>query len=159
MRVVVNWWAGGDSSVALITRLRARSDAMVSAVAASGEGRGLVAFATGGPDRSPGTWRTIRQAHQRGVPVIVFGCGCTIRNFPSLGDGHWTTAGSGVWSRAWRWVSDTASFNERTMEAIFNFLGWKQAGSLKKRVELDLPLMLNLRRWLYQLDREVEPDF
>ena len=46
LRVVVNWWAGGDSSVDLITRLKARSDAMVSAVAASGEGQGLVAFVT-----------------------------------------------------------------------------------------------------------------
>ena len=158
MRVVVNWWAGGDSSVDWSTRLKARSDTMVSAVAASGEGRGLIAFVTAGPGQSPGTWRTIRQAYKRGLPVVVFSCGCTLRSFPSLGEGRWTTAGSGVWSRGWKWVKGSASTDEEEPNPIFRLLGWKPLRPSRKRVELDFPLMLNLRRWLYQRDQEVEPN-
>ena len=40
----VSWWAGGGPSVPLAVRLASRSAALVSAVAASGAGRGFVGF-------------------------------------------------------------------------------------------------------------------
>ena len=172
LRVVVNWWAGGDSSVDLITRLKARSDAMVSAVAASGEGQGLVAFVTAGPSQSPGTWRTIRQAYKRGIPVVVFGCRCTLRSFPSLGKGRWVSAGSGVWKRGWRWLSADRAVPRRSggrheraeqpepepddeqvglLEGILSAIfGWEKASPRRRTVELDFPLLSNVRTWLYE---------
>jgi L-asparaginase/Glu-tRNA(Gln) amidotransferase subunit D len=103
----VSWWAGGGANVGLIPRLKNRSAAMVSAVAVSGKGRGLVAFVVGGPGKSPGTWGTIRKAQQKGIPVVVFGCGCTAGDFPQLGEGEWVVAGKGIWARGWRWVPAT----------------------------------------------------
>ena len=158
LRVVVNWWAGGDSSVDLITRLKARSDAMVSAVAASGEGQGLVAFVTAGPMQSPGAWRTIRQAYEQGIPVVVFNCGCTLRSFPPLGEGHWTIAGSGIWNRGWRWEEEIISLSASLREGIFDLLGWKEAYPRRKRMKLNFPLMNNVLPWLHQQDREIESD-
>ena len=155
LRVVVNWWAGGDSSLDLATRLKGRSDAMVSAVAASGEGQGLVAFVTAGPMQSPGTWRTIRQAHRQGVPVVVFNCECTLRSFPPLGEGHWTTAGSGIWGRGWQWEEEIIGLGVSFREGVFDLLGWKEARPSRKRVKLDFPLMFNLRHWLYQQDQKI----
>ncbi len=150
MRVVINWWAGGDASVDQATRLQATSDAMVSAVAAPGERCGLVAFVTAGPGRSPEDWRTIHQAHQRGVPVVVFGCGCSVRDFPSLGNGHWTTAGGGVWGRGWRWEEETILLGYAIRETIFDLLNWTPARSSREKVKQDFPLTLNPRRWLMQ---------
>ena len=75
-RIVVHWWAGGDEHTKLIPRLKGRTRAMVEAVAASGEGRGLIAFVAGGPNKSPGTWGAIRLAHEHDLPVVVFPCGC-----------------------------------------------------------------------------------
>jgi len=105
-RIVVNWWTGGGSDVDLVPRLEARTEATVDAVAASGEGRGLVAFVTGGPDTSPGTWGAIRQAIEQGVTVVVFPCGCSVKDFPILGDGAWVKAGKGIWAAGWRWVAN-----------------------------------------------------
>jgi hypothetical protein len=103
-RIVVHWWAGGGSSVGLVPRLKARSAAMVAAVAASGQVQGLIAFVSGGPSRSPGTWRTARLAVKSRVPVVVFPCGCEVSDFPSLGKGHWAPAGKGAWALGWRWI-------------------------------------------------------
>jgi len=104
LRVVVSWWAGGGASVPLVARLRARSSALVSFVAGSGSGAGLVAFVVGGPSRSPGSWRSVRLAVAAGLPVVVFPCGCSVSCFPSLGAGRWVRAGRGVWASGWRWV-------------------------------------------------------
>lgn len=124
----VLWWAGGkggDSS--LVSRLRGRSRRLVREVAASGRRRGLVAFVSGGWSSSPGSWATVREAVQAGVPVVVFpfvpvsgGSGVRwgfsaaprgFRSLPSLarwcGPGRWVVAGSGpVWSRGFRWEPD-----------------------------------------------------
>ncbi len=94
----VAWWAGGRG--ALVPRLRARTLAMVIAVARSGEGRGLVCFF--GPGESRGTLLSARSAAASGVPVVAFRCGGEL---PSLGRGEWSRVlGRGVWRDAWAWV-------------------------------------------------------
>jgi len=171
-RIKINWLAGGHSELPLERRLKTRSAAMVAAVQASGEGRGLVAFVTDASEKSSEAWYAVKLAHQSGIPVVVFGLGCTVDDFPSLGEGRWMVAGAGVWASAWRWVDRAASLDgeqprhtfvppERWQEGtaapdeeepnpIFRLLGWKPLRSSRKRVKLDFPLMLNLRRWLYQ---------
>jgi len=150
LRLVVNWWAGGDYVHSIDRRRADRTEAMVDAVAASGDGCGLIAFVAGGPRQSPGTWHAIRLAHERGIPVVIFPCGCSLRDFPTLGDGHWCTAGKGVWERAWTWEEDILTPGQVIKEGVFDLLGWKPARLSRQKVELDLPLMLNLRRWLRQ---------
>lgn len=105
-RIVVNWWAGGGSKAQLVPRLKNRTKAMVQAVGASGEGHGLVAFVTGGQNKSPGTWSAIRRANKQGIPVVVFPCGCSVKRFPALGKGQWVRAGKGIWNAGWRWEQD-----------------------------------------------------
>ena len=102
--VVVRFWAGGGPGVPLRARLAARSSALVSAVAGSGPGAGLVAFVSGGPSASPGSWRSVRAAVSAGVSVVVFLCGCPASVLPPLWGGSWVPAGSGVWAGGWRWV-------------------------------------------------------
>jgi hypothetical protein len=108
-RIVVNWWARGGSEIPLVQRLKERTTEMVAAVAACGDGRGLVAFVSGGQDKSPGTWGAIRLAVQLGVPVVGFACGCSVKDFPGLGEGSWTKAGNGIWAAGWRWVPASSS--------------------------------------------------
>jgi len=103
-RIKINWLAGGDVSLPLERRLKTRSAAMVAAVQASGQGHGLIAFVTDTLEKSSEAWYTIKLAHRSGVPVIVFGLGCTVADFPSLGKGRWVVAGDGVWASAWRWM-------------------------------------------------------
>lgn len=103
-RCLVSWWAGGGPSVPLPARLRGRSSALVSAVAASGPGRGLVAFVSGGPARSPGSWRSLRLAWAAGLAVVVFPCACSPSCFPVVLGSRWVPAGSGVWASGWRLV-------------------------------------------------------
>ena len=149
-RILVNWWAGGGPETPLIPRLKGRTAAMVTTTAISGPGRGLVAFVAGGPRRSPGTWGTIRLAYEKGLPIVVFPCGCSLCDLASLGEGHWTAAGAGVWAKAWRWVDDDDPPFVTFQEAIFDLLGWKETRPIRPRTELDFPLMLNLRQYLWE---------
>jgi hypothetical protein len=89
----VSWWAGGGPSVHLASRLAYRSSALVSAVAASGKGRGFVGFVTSpcpaglGPSSSPsacfsgsgsGSWASLALASGLGLPVVVLPVGAEI---------------------------------------------------------------------------------
>lgn len=86
----VSWWAGGGPAVPLAGRLASRSAALVSAVAASGAGRGFVGFVSSpcpaglGPSASPsacffgsgsGSWGSLALAVGLGLPVVVFPVG------------------------------------------------------------------------------------
>jgi hypothetical protein len=116
----VRWWAGGPASVPLRRRLRSRSVAFVSAVAASGPGAGLVGFVAGGWSVSPGSWGSVASALAAGLPVVVFpvpgprsaaeGGGCAASAFPrsfrGVGRVRWVRAGSGVWSAGFLAVSN-----------------------------------------------------
>ncbi len=96
----VVWWAGGVAEVPLSVRLRQRT----VAVAEAGQG-GLVAFL--GHPGSAGSLLACRQAAGAGVPVIAFPVGFKGARLASIGAGHWVPVGGlGVWSGAWRWVSD-----------------------------------------------------
>jgi hypothetical protein len=83
----VSWWAGGGPAVPLVGRLASRSSALISAVAASGAGRGFVGFVSSpcpaglGPSPSPsecfsgygsGSWGSLALASGLGLPVVVF---------------------------------------------------------------------------------------
>ena len=103
-RIKINWLAGGDASLPLERRLKTRSAAMVAAVQGSGQGHGLIAFVTDTLEKSSEAWYTIKLAHQSDVPVVVFGLGCAVADFPPLGKGRWVVAGDRVWASAWRWV-------------------------------------------------------
>jgi hypothetical protein len=147
-RIVVAWWAGGDRVHSIDRRRAGRTQAMVDAVAASGDRCGLVAFVGGGPRASPGTWQAIRLAHERGIPVVVFPCGCSLRVFPSLGHGHWSTAGQGVWGRAWMWEGDILTLGQAIRESVFELLNWKPAHTTgpRRRRGRRFP-MANWLRW------------
>ena len=171
-RIVVNWWAGGAPPTPLVPRLKGRSAAMVTTVAMSDEGRGLVAFVVGGPSKSPGTWSTIRLAAKRGIPIVAFPCNCRLDCFPSLGKGRWMTDGKGVWERGWRWLPAgravprrSGGRHERTkqpepepddehvgaIEGILSaILGWEKASLRRRTVKLGFPLLSNVRTWLYE---------
>ncbi len=86
----VSWWAGGGPAVPFAGRLASRSAALVSAVAASGVGRGFVGFVSSpcpaglGPSFSPsacfsgpgsGSWGSLALAIGLGLPVVVFPVG------------------------------------------------------------------------------------
>jgi hypothetical protein len=120
----VTWWAGGGPSVPIARRLASRSKTMVSAVAASGAGCGLVGFVSSPcpaglfPSPSPsacfsgfgsGSWASLALASGLGLPVVVF----PVRTLASAGDpcpalpaswpGSWLAL-SGVWSGGFRFV-------------------------------------------------------
>lgn len=102
--VVVRFWSGGQPGVPLRVRLAARSATLVSAVAGSGPGAGLVAFVAGGLSASRGSWLAVGRAVAAGLPVLVFACGCSPGCFPSFGRVSWVRSGSGLWRSAWRAV-------------------------------------------------------
>ena len=109
----VSFWAGGDSGVGLVARLRARSVACVGP--ASG---GCVAFVSGGLRVSGGSWGSLRVAVAAGFPVVVFPVrwsGFSVAALPSLGGGgSWVPASaSGVWARGWAWVPFRSPSNWR----------------------------------------------
>lgn len=114
-------WGRGRAAFA------ARSAALVRAVAASGEGAGLVGFVAGPcpagiePARSwragspaSGSWSSLALAVGLGLPVVVFWCpssgsgqaGSGPPALPAWPGGAWAVAGppGGVWAAGWRWV-------------------------------------------------------
>ena len=123
----VSWWAGGGPAVPLAGRLASRSAALVSAIAASGAGRGFVGFVTSpcpaglGPSPSPsvcfsgsgsGSWASLALASGLGLPVVVFPVGALASAGPvgalPASWGSWTplaSSGSGsAWSGGFRLV-------------------------------------------------------
>ena len=118
----VSWWAGGGPSVPLAARLASRSSALVSAVAASGAGRGFVGFVSSpcpaglGPSPSPsacfsgsgsGSWGSLALAVGLELPVVVFpvppsGYGRS-PDLPAFWPGSWVPL-SGVWAGGFRFV-------------------------------------------------------
>lgn len=96
---VVNYWAGGGSSIALPSRLSARTSAVINSADVST----VVFFSC--PD-SVGSLLASRLAVGRGLPVFAFPCGFAGELLPSLGSGSWVkVSGAGVWSSSWRWCS------------------------------------------------------
>jgi len=153
-RIVVHWWAGGDATECLNHRQVNRTARMVQAVAASGKCCGLIAFVGGGDEQSWDAWGAVYQAYKRNVPVVVFACGCQVRWFPALGRGHWRTAGQGIWGQAWMWEEEVPGMDGIVPTVLSHLLNWQPAPPRQRKVELDLPFMLNLRRWLWQMARE-----
>ena len=123
----VSWWSGGGPAVPLAGRLASRSAALVSAVAASGAGRGFVGLVSSpcpaglGPSASPsacfsgsgsGTWASLALAAGLGLPVVVFPLGALASADPTSGLptswGSWAPlapSGSGsAWSGGFRLV-------------------------------------------------------
>jgi hypothetical protein len=113
----VSWWAGGGPAVPLAGRLASRSAALVSAVAASGAGRGFVGFVSSpcpaglGPSPFPsacfsgsgsGSWASLALAAGLGLPVVVFPVGLPASALPAWA-GSWVTL-TGAWSRGFRFV-------------------------------------------------------
>lgn len=99
----VSWWSGGGSSVALPSRLSARTGAVVGAASVS-----CVVFFSS--PSSVGSLLACRLAVGRGLPVFAFPCGFCGSALPSLGSGSWVAVGgSGVWSSAFRWASSQVS--------------------------------------------------
>jgi hypothetical protein len=116
----VSWWAGGGPTVPLAARLASRSSALVSAVAASGAGRGFVGFVSSpcpaslGPSPSPsecfsgsgsGSWASFALASGLGLPVAVFPVGA-LASAGSAGAlpsawGSWVPLGSSGSGSAW----------------------------------------------------------
>jgi hypothetical protein len=121
---------------------------MVTAVDMSGDGCGLVAFVTGGPERSPGTWGAIRLAVMKGVPVVVFACDWSARRLPSLGDGHWASAGPGVWRRGWRWVPDEAEPVGAIEGVVSSVMGWEKMPPQQRDAQPRRSGTWSIRRWL-----------
>ena len=122
----VSPWSGGGPAVPLAGRLAGRSAALVSAVAASGPGCGLVAFATSEspphlrPSSSPavafsghgsGSWGSLALAVGLALPVVVFpfdpsgyGVGPVP---PSSWGGVWVPVERPGWVGGFRFVSDS----------------------------------------------------
>jgi hypothetical protein len=113
----VSWWAGGGPAVPLAGRLASRSSALVSAVAASGAGRGFVGFVSSpcpaglGPLSSPsacfsgsgsGSWASFALAAGLGLPVVVFPVGLPASALPAWA-GSWVPL-TGAWSGGYRFV-------------------------------------------------------
>jgi len=123
----VRWWAGGGPAVPMAGRLASRSAALVSAVAASGPGCGLVAFVRDAcpphllPATSPsaafyghasGSWGSLALAAGLGLPVIVFpvspsGYGDAAGTLlPAFWPGLWTPLSSRAWAGGFRFVAN-----------------------------------------------------
>ncbi len=99
--VQVHWWAGGHGE--LVSRLKARTQAMVKAIDASRGKEKIALIAFLGSTQSHGTVGTMQLAASLNIPVIAFpGPGVTL---PSLGWGSWEPAGQGVWAQARKWVA------------------------------------------------------
>lgn len=94
----VQWWAGGPVSVPLRARLADRTRAVIASA-----NTGLVVFFSS--PNSRGSFLACRCAVLRGLPVVAFPLWFSDFNLPLLGAGSWVTAGGGVWSSAYRWVS------------------------------------------------------
>ncbi len=120
----VSWWSGGGPAVPLAGRLASRSQALVSAVTASGAGHGFVGFVSSAcpaglvPSPSPsacfsgfgsGSWSSLALASGLGLPVVVFPVGALVPvgdlTLPTSWPGSWTAL-SGAWSGGFRFVSD-----------------------------------------------------
>jgi hypothetical protein len=118
----VDWWAGGGPAVPLTGRLASRSAALVSAVAASGPGRGFVGLVSSPcpaglvPSPSPSacfsgsgsrSWASLALASGLGLPVVVFpfpSSSCDLGTvLPDFWPGSWVAL-SGVWSGGFRFV-------------------------------------------------------
>lgn len=119
-------WSGGGPAVPLAGRLAGRSAALVSAVAASGPGCGLVAFVSSKcppylrPSHSPtvafsgygsGSWGSLALAVGLGLPLVVFpfdgsgyGAGPAL---PSSWGGVWVAVECPGWVGGFRFVSDS----------------------------------------------------
>lgn len=109
------WSAASFADLPRPAALAQRSVAMVSAVAASGPGAGLVAFPAApcpaglAPSRSwrscgSGTWSSAALAAGLGVAVVVFPVGWPWAP-PAWPGGSWApAAAAGVWAQGWRWV-------------------------------------------------------
>jgi hypothetical protein len=116
----VSWWAGGGPAVPLAGRLASRSATLVSAVAASGAGRGFVGFVSSpcpaglGPSPSPsacfsgsgsGAWASLALASGIGLPVVVFPVGELASASPAgalpASWGSWAPLGLSGSSSAW----------------------------------------------------------
>ena len=113
----VSWWAGGGPAVPLSGRLAGRSVALVSAMAASGSGRGFVGFVSSPclPGLVPsafvsvcfsghgsGSWASLALAAGLGLPVVVFpvGASASLSALPASW-GSWSPL-SGAWSGGFR---------------------------------------------------------
>ena len=116
----VSWWAGGGPSVHLAGRLASRSAALVSAVAASGAGRGFVGFVSSpcpagfGPSSIPsacfsgsgsGSWASLALAAGLGLPVVDFPVGAmasagSVDALPTSW-GSWAPLASSGYGSAW----------------------------------------------------------
>jgi hypothetical protein len=100
----VQWWAGGDPSVALPVRLSSRTNAVIASASVSA----VVFFSS---PSSAGSLLACRLAVGRGLPVFAFACGFCPSLLPSLGAGSWVAVNSsGVWSSGFRWVSSQSYF-------------------------------------------------
>jgi hypothetical protein len=98
----VVWWAGGLAAVPLVSRLSARTAAVVGAASA-----GAVLFFSSPASR--GSALAGRLAVGRGLPVFAFPVGFPGSALPSLGPGSWVpVSGPGVWASAFRWVPGQA---------------------------------------------------
>ncbi|MDF1583631.1 MAG: hypothetical protein P1P78_10010 [Methyloprofundus sp.] len=94
---LVNYWAGGGSSVALPVRLSDRTKAVINSATVSS----VVFFSS---SNSRGSLLACRLAVARGLPVFAFACGFSGSGLPLLGPGAWVAVGgSGLWSSAYRW--------------------------------------------------------
>jgi hypothetical protein len=113
----VSWWAGGGPAVPLAGRLASRSTALISAVAASGAGRGFVGFVSSpcpsglSPSPAPsacfsisgsGSWATLALATGLGLPVVVFPVGLPASALPAW-RGSWAPL-AGAWSGGFHFV-------------------------------------------------------
>lgn len=115
----VHWWSGGGPAVPLIARLASRSAALVSAVAASGPGAGLVGFVSSPcpeslvPSRfrsacfsgsGSGSWASLAYAAGLGLPVVVFPVGLAPSDCLPSSWGSWLAL-SGRWADGFGLVS------------------------------------------------------
>lgn len=119
-------WSGGGPAVPMAGRLASRSAALVSAVASSGPGCGLVAFVSSDcpphlrPSTSPaatfsghgsGSWGSLALAVGLGLPVVVFpfdpsGYGAGPAP-PSFWGGLWVPVEHPGWDGGVRFISDS----------------------------------------------------
>jgi hypothetical protein len=95
----VNYYAGGDLTTSVNTRLGKRS-----AVTALGSDTTLGIF---GSDVSVGTTNTLRTAANAGKSV--FALSTNGKPLPSLGNGHWQAVekAKGIWKGLYRWITNT----------------------------------------------------